>query len=246
MRSLPTVPLPSRSPTSELAGKDRARYVQGMFGRIALRYSLLNHLMTAGQDTHWRQQVIRLARLSSDRDLLDLGTGTGELTREALRQQAGIRATAADFTLEMMRAGQRSDRLHFCAADALHLPFEDGSFDAIVSGFLMRNVIDLPQALAEQHRVLRSGGSIVILDTTRPKRNLFSPIISFHMHVVIPVLGSLISGAREAYNYLPDSTEAFLTAEDLGARLSAAGFSNIHYKILMFGTIAIHWGERIG
>ena len=93
------------------------------------------------------------------------------------------------------------------------LPFPDNTFDAVVSGFLMRNVIDLPRALSEQHRVLKPGGRIVILDTTRPRQSLLTPFVRFHMHTIIPLLGRLISGQDDAYEYLPDSSEAFLSAE---------------------------------
>lgn len=229
---------------THLTGQERAAYVQNIFTRIAARYDLMNRLMTAGQDVRWRRQVIRLAQLSPGSRLLDLGAGTGDLAREALKQQPQARVVAADFTLEMMRVGQQSGRLNWSAADALRLPFPDAAFDAVVSGFLMRNVSDASLALREQWRVLQPGGRIVILDTTRPKRNLLSPFIWLHMHVIIPTLGGLLSGVREAYTYLPDSTENFLTAEDLRERMRAAGFKNPQFKRLMFGTIAIHWAEK--
>ncbi len=229
---------------THLTGKERADYVQSMFTRIAARYDLMNRLMTAGQDVRWRRQVIQLARLAPGEHLLDLGAGTGDLSREALRQQPLARVTTADFTLEMMRVGQRLGPLDWSAADALHLPFSAQSFDAVVSGFLMRNVSDVGQALGEQYRVLKPGGRIVILDTTRPGRSLLSPFIWLHMHVVIPALGGLLSGVREAYSYLPDSTEGFLTAEALRDRIQAAGFHTVDFRRLMFGTIAIHWGEK--
>jgi demethylmenaquinone methyltransferase/2-methoxy-6-polyprenyl-1,4-benzoquinol methylase len=116
--------------------------------------------------------------------LLDLGSGTGDLAREVLAQFPQARVIAADFTLEMMRVGQRRGALNFSSADALCLPFPDFSFDAVVSGFLMRNVIDLQKALQEQYRVLRNGGQIVILDTTRPKKNFFSPLIWLHIGMI--------------------------------------------------------------
>ena len=220
--------------------------VRSIFSRIAPRYDLMNRLMTAGQDVGWRRMAIGLARLGPGSRLLDLGAGTGDLAREAVRQQPDCRVTAADFTLAMMLAGRRrpAARLDWSAADALHLPFPDESFDALVSGFLLRNVADLDQALGEQMRVLRPGGRWVALDTTRPRRSWLSPFIYFYMHTVIPTLGSLLTGQRDAYTYLPDSSEAFLRAEELITRLAAAGFKKATFHRLNLGTVAIHWGEK--
>jgi demethylmenaquinone methyltransferase/2-methoxy-6-polyprenyl-1,4-benzoquinol methylase len=229
---------------TRLTGQERAAYVQNMFTRIARRYDFMNRLMTGGQDVRWRRRVIQLARLNRNSRLLDLGTGTGDLAREALAQFPQARIVAADFTLEMMRVGQKGGRLNFSSADALQLPFADSLFDAVVSGFLMRNVVDLQKALQEQHRVLRKGGRMVILDTTRPRKNLLSPFIWLHMHVIIPTLGRLITGSSDAYQYLPETTEGFVTAEELAARMAAAGFRRVGYDRLMLGTIAIHWGEK--
>jgi demethylmenaquinone methyltransferase/2-methoxy-6-polyprenyl-1,4-benzoquinol methylase len=229
---------------TRLKGKERATYVQQMFTQIAKRYDLMNRLMTGGQDIRWRKRVIELARLKSASRLLDLGTGTGDLAREALTQIPRATIIAADFTLEMMRVVQKNGPLNFSTADALRLPFSDFSFDAVVSGFLMRNVIDLQQALREQHRVLKKGGRIVILDTTRPKKNILSPFIWLYMHLIIPTLGGLLTGAKEAYRYLPETTEGFVTAEDMASRMAAVSFKKIGYERLMFGTIAIHWAEK--
>src|SRR5271157_27387 len=229
---------------ANLTGKERAQYVQGMFTRIARRYDLVNRLMTGGQDVQWRKTVIKLAQLKPSASLLDLGAGTGDLAREALKRNPQSRVIAADFTLEMMRVGRKPGDPPYSAADALNLPFKDSTFDAVTSGFLMRNVTDVNRSLKEQYRALKSGGRIVILDTTRPKKNILSPFIWIHMHVIIPSLGTLISGMSDAYQYLPDSTEGFLSAEELAARMTDAGFKNVQFKRLMFGTIAIHWGDR--
>lgn len=229
---------------TQLTGPARANYVRSMFAHIAARYDLMNHLMTAGQDRRWRKRVVELARLTPRASVLDLGSGTGDMARAALSNFPQANVIAADFTLEMMQAGKRSGALNFSSADALHLPFDDSTFDAVVSGFLMRNVIDLQKALKEQYRVLRKHKRIVILDTTRPRKNILSPLIWLHMHVIIPALGRLLTGAADAYRYLPESTERFVTAEELAARMASVGFKKINYERLMFGTIAIHWGEK--
>ena len=229
---------------TNLTGKERAQYVQGMFTRIAHHYDFMNRLMTGGQDIQWRKTVIKLAQLKPSASLLDLGAGTGDLAREAFKRNPQSRIIAADFTLEMMRVGRKPGDPPYSAADALNLPFKDSTFDAVTSGFLMRNVTDVNRSLKEQYRALKSGGRIVILDTTRPKKNILSPFIWIHMHVIIPSLGTLISGMSDAYQYLPDSTEGFLSAEELAVRMTNAGFKNVQFKRLMFGTIAIHWGDR--
>jgi demethylmenaquinone methyltransferase/2-methoxy-6-polyprenyl-1,4-benzoquinol methylase len=230
---------------TQLTGTEKSRYIQGVFTRIARQYDLMNRLMTGGQDLAWRREVIRRAALPPNASLLDLGAGTGDLARFARAQNPSARITAADFTVEMMRIGRKpADAFAWSAADALSLPFGSALFDAVISGFLMRNVVDRDKALREQYRVLKPGGRIVILDTTRPKPNLLSPFIWIHMHLVIPTLGTLLSGQRDAYTYLPDSSEAFLSAEELAERMTQAGFLRVGFKRLMFGTIAIHWAEK--
>jgi len=232
---------------ANLTGQERSEYVQDMFTRIAHRYDLMNRIMTFGQDQRWRKDVIRRARISPGSRVLDLGTGTGDLAMEILVRHPESKPLATDFTIEMMRVGQvrpAGKALDWCGADALHLPYGSETFDAVVSGFLMRNVSDLPGVLLEQRRVLRLGGRIVILDTTRPPENILAPLIRFHLNTVIPMLGGLIAGDSEAYTYLPDSTQGFLRAETLVARLSEAGFREIGFKRVMFGTVAIHWGVK--
>jgi demethylmenaquinone methyltransferase / 2-methoxy-6-polyprenyl-1,4-benzoquinol methylase len=221
--------------------------IREMFAGIARRYDLMNRLMTGGQDVRWRREVIRRAKLPLGGRLLDLGAGTGDLAREALRQHPSCRPVAADFTLEMMQVGkQRPGRapLDWCAADALCLPFPDRTFDAVVSGFLLRNVVDLSQALRKQLRVLKPGGRMVALDTTRPAESSIKPLVDFHLHHVIPALGRMVAGDRGAYTYLPESTASFLTADALADRMAAAGFQEVGFRRLMLGAIAIHWGIR--
>jgi demethylmenaquinone methyltransferase/2-methoxy-6-polyprenyl-1,4-benzoquinol methylase len=227
--------------------EDKARYVQGMFGRIAERYDLMNRLMTAGQDRRWRQEVVRRSGLGEDDHILDLGAGTGDLSREAIRQVPGCRATAADFTLEMMKVGKSrtpNTGVTWTMADALSLPFASGTFKSVVSGFLLRNVVDVRLALQEQFRVLKSGGSLVALDTTRPPDNMLRLLIDYYLRDIIPCLGRLITGETGAYAYLTASTQTFLKAEQLAAYIEQAGFHDVGFRRLMFGTVAIHWGRK--
>jgi demethylmenaquinone methyltransferase / 2-methoxy-6-polyprenyl-1,4-benzoquinol methylase len=232
---------------AHLTGAQRATYVQNMFTRIAGRYDLMNRLMTFGQDIGWRKQVVKLAALPPNGKLFDLGTGTGDLAAEAQSQSPSILPIGWDFTIEMMRVGKNDPArraIRFAGTDALNLPFPDNTFDAVTSGYLMRNVIDVNRAWAEQYRVLKPGGRVVCLDTTPPPRNILYPFINFHLHVIIPLMGRLLTGASDAYSYLPDTTENFLPADKLAERMKQAGFKDVQYKRLMFNTMAIHWGEK--
>lgn len=234
---------------THLKGKERADYVQNMFDRVAGRYNLMNRLMTGWQDVRWRRFVVRLAQLPAGGRLLDLATGTGDIGFEALRTVPDAQVTGADFSLGMMRVGKALPsgyRMQWAGADALQLPFPDDTFDAVTSGFLVRNVIDIPRTLGEQLRVLKPGGRIVILDSAPPPPSLVRPFIEIHLRYVIPTLGRLIGGksVADAYQYLPSSTQAFKTPAELAALMSEAGIQNVQYKTFMFGTVAVHWGEK--
>ena len=232
---------------SELQGQERAEYVQAMFARIAARYNLMNRVMTFGQDARWRRYVIRQARLPRNGRLLDIATGTGDIAYEGLRQHPGIQSVGGDFTIEMMQVGQRYPEragLQWVGADTLALPFAGDTFDAVTSGFLMRNVIDVPGALSEQLRVTRPGGRVVILESSPPKANLLRPFIRLHLNVIIPMLGRLLTGEADAYRYLPDSTQRFSTPGALAVSMRDAGFVDVDYRLFMFGTIAVHVGVK--
>jgi demethylmenaquinone methyltransferase / 2-methoxy-6-polyprenyl-1,4-benzoquinol methylase len=234
---------------AHLKGKERAAYVQNMFGRIAGRYNLMNRLMTFGQDMRWRRFVVRQANLKSGDKLLDLATGTGDIAFEALKAVPSITAVGADFSTPMMRVGMglpMGDRVDWTAADALNLPFPDESFNAVTSGYLARNVIDIPRMFAEQLRVLKPGGRIVMLDSSPPKENIFLPFIEIHLRYVIPTLGRIIAGksGADAYKYLPASTQAFKSPEELADLMRTAGVRNVQFRTFMFGTMAVHWGEK--
>ncbi len=235
---------------AQLNGKERSKYVQEMFGRIAGRYDLINRLISVGQDMKWRRLVVELADLPRDGSLLDIAAGTGDIAFEALKRWPSSLIVGADFALQMMQVGKRrtphGQSVAWTGADALRLPYADGSFDAVVSGYLMRNVVDIPGSLAEQQRVLKPGGRIVILDTSPPPDNLLKPLIMIHLKYGIPLVGRLIGGkaAGDAYRYLPESTKAFKMPLELAHLVEAAGFEDVQFKTLMFGTMAVHWAVK--
>ncbi len=230
-------------------GDSKAGTVQNMFGRIAGRYDLMNRLMTFGRDRAWHRTVVRRAALPPGGRLLDIGSGTGGIVCVALDMDPSLSVVAADFTFEMMRAGRvrhQDKPIQWCGADALRLPFGDNAFDAVTSGYLIRNVIDIGQAFAEQIRVLRPGGRVICLDTSPPPDGFQKPLIAFYLQKVIPLMGGLISGDSYAYRYLPESTQQFKTPEAIQATMQAAGLVNVSFRRLMFGTVVILQGTKPG
>ena len=232
---------------THLQGQERAQYVQSMFARIAGRYDLMNRLMTVGQDLKWRRVVIEQAQLPTNGRLLDIATGTGDIALEGLKRTPGLHAVGGDFTIEMMQVGKQipeRQAIQWVGADTLALPFPDDCFDAVTSGFLMRNVIDVSAAFKEQMRVTKPGGWVIVLESSPPKRNVLQPFIRFHLNYIIPILGKLITGNAEPYRYLPNSTQQFQDPDKLAQTMSLLNYINVNYQLFMFGTIAIHVGQK--
>lgn len=233
----------------------KQQYVNNMFARIAHRYDLMNRVMTAGQDKRWRKLLIERAQLPPGGRLLDIATGTGDIAFEALRWQPHLnQVVGADFTLPMMRVGRQrwaklshnrtNGKLGWSGADTLHLPFPNNCFDAVVSGFLMRNVTSVSQALAEQARVCKPGGRVLILEIPRPADNWFGKLFRLYFHRVVPLIGGLITGQPDAYSYLPASADAFLRPDELKSRMEQVGLHHVEYTLLMFNTVALHAGVK--
>jgi demethylmenaquinone methyltransferase / 2-methoxy-6-polyprenyl-1,4-benzoquinol methylase len=229
--------------------EQKTTYVRTMFGHIALRYDLMNHLMTLGRDVAWRRYAVAQAAVPASGQVLDVATGTGDLGLEVLRQQPTVRVVGLDFTPEMLitaqqKASKRSAPLALVAGDALRVPFPNGLFDAVVTGFALRNVVDIPSAFAEMARVTRPGGRIACLEIAKPRLPLWRRLYAFYFYRLVPLLGALITGHRAAYTYLPHSLTAFLTPDEIVEVMRRTCWRDVRYRRLMLGTVALHSGIR--
>jgi demethylmenaquinone methyltransferase / 2-methoxy-6-polyprenyl-1,4-benzoquinol methylase len=246
-KRLSTPTQPEINPDATLQGEQKARYVSGMFGRIARRYDLMNALMSFGRDRAWRRFTVNKARTRQGGLALDVATGTGRIAQELARR--GTRAVGIDFSAPMMVQGRSEgvgarEPVYFAGADALRLPFEDNTFDCATSGFAMRNVTNIESAFREMHRVVKPGSRIVCLEVGRPH---FAPARLFHglyTRRIVPAMGKIIAGDSDAYTYLPSSMGKFPMPEELARIMEKAGIKNVHWKQLTFGAVAVHWGTK--
>ena len=219
-----------------------------MFTRIAGRYDLMNSLMTAGRHHAWRRCTARAAIAAPPGTVLDLATGTADLAL-ALRTLAPERlVVGADFSEGMLYHGRAKvvaasvRRLPLLAADALTLPFADGAFACVVSAFLLRNLEDLGRGLGEMRRVTRPGGRVVTLDIVEPSAPVWSTLFGLYFNRVVPAIGALVAGDRQAYTYLPQSVARFVRPAELARRMTAVGLRDVSYRTMGLGTVALHVG----
>jgi demethylmenaquinone methyltransferase/2-methoxy-6-polyprenyl-1,4-benzoquinol methylase len=207
----------------------------------------MNRLMTFGRDVFWRRFLVAKANVSKGARVLDVGIGTGDIAFELLRVDPEVEVIGVDFTDKMMRVGRKKAGnliIHWCNADAMQLPFPDATFDAITSGFLMRNLTNISKSFQEQVRVVKPGGRVVCLDTSPVPCNIMRPLTMFYLNKWIPFIGWLISGEKDAYRYLPSSTLKFVEPETLADIMERAGLKDVQFRSFMFGNVAVHWGVR--
>lgn len=227
--------------------------VREMFTRIAPRYDLLNHLLSAQMDRVWRVRAARefhaiLAR--PEAWVLDLCCGTGDLAFSLARRAKG-RIVGADFSHTMLlrackkaSATSRTAPLTFLEADALRLPFADGAFDLVTTAFGFRNLANYDEGLREILRLLKRGGTLGILEFAEPPPGFLGDAYRFYCRKVLPKIGGFISGDADAYAYLPKSVARFFRPEELAALMTRAGFVQVRYYLITLGSVALHIAER--
>ena len=236
-----------------LSGSQRSQYVSRMFARISKRYDLLNGVMSGGRHHVWRRSAVRLAATGAPGPAIDVATGTGDFALELARSPAVTGVLGLDFTPEMLsvavdkvRRGERFGKpIDMVVGDAHWLPVPSDRFVCATVGFGVRNFSDPRQALREMVRVTRPGGRVAVLEIVRvPDGGLVNRAFRLCFRHVTPWLGALLAGDREAYTYLPESTQGFLSAGQLKAMLAELGLRDIACRTLALGSVVLLVGRK--
>lgn len=221
-----------------------AGFVQKAFARIAPRYVLTNHVLSLGIDILWRKATAsRIAELKPQW-VLDLATGSGDLAMAIQSSCPQAHVLGGDFTPPMMTEAQRSGFHHLIAADALQLPVADGSFDVVTVAFGLRNMSSWPRAISEMSRALRPGGHLFVLDFSLPTLPIVRPMYVFYLEKIMPRIAGLLTGHRDAFEYLCQSIERFPSGKDMEALLTSNGFATATTKPLSFGIASLYIAQK--
>ena len=237
------------TPSTRPPGNDKGAFVRDMFAQIAPRYDRTNRLLTAGLDERWRKRAIALLAPPRGGRVLDLCCGTGDVVFHLLRTDPTLRVTGIDFCAPMLdgaraRAPKEArGQATFLEGDVMALPFDDAQFDGATMGFSLRNVVDIDQVLHEVRRVLKPGARFVNIDVSKAPNKLFKRLFDLYFYGVVPLMGGLVGGSKQAYTYLPNSLTHHPNADQLQERFDRVGFCNTGYVRLMGGSIAIHYGS---
>lgn len=225
---------------------DKARRVQAMFDAIAPTYELVNRVLSAGRDSYWRREAVRMAKIAADDRVLDLACGTGDFARAFERAKPAM-VVGSDFAGGMLAlaASRPSAGIRWCRGDAHHLPFANSAFSVVSCAFGVRNFQNLSRGLEEIRRVLRPGGRVVILEFTMPRSRVLGSAYRFYFRRVLPHVARVISRDRSgAYDYLPNSVESFVDDAGMSQALSAAGFEGIERQALTIGIVTIYIARK--
>jgi demethylmenaquinone methyltransferase/2-methoxy-6-polyprenyl-1,4-benzoquinol methylase len=215
-----------------------------MFGSIARRYDLANHVLSCGCDVLWRKRAARIVTAWNPKNVVDLAAGTGDLTLALEKALPKSKIVAADFSEEMLAVAKIKGVRQAVAADALALPFSDGSFDCLTIAFGLRNIKDWGVALREMARVLKANGHLLVMEFSLPRMSIFRALYRFYLHQLVPILGSLLTGKKSAYDYLGDSIEQFPGGETMLRLIEANGFRDATAEPLTGGIVTIYTATK--
>jgi demethylmenaquinone methyltransferase / 2-methoxy-6-polyprenyl-1,4-benzoquinol methylase len=224
--------------------------VARMFNNISRRYDLLNHLLSAGVDIYWRRKAINILRPLRPRLILDVATGTGDFAVEALSLKpekivgVDISEGMLDIARKKIREKGLSERISLMQGDSENLPFPENMFDAVIVAFGVRNFENLARGLTDMFRVLKPGGKAIVLEFSKPDRFFFGKFFTLYFKYIVPVVGRLISHDRSAYDYLPESVDAFPRGQTFLDIMAKAGFRETTCQRLTFGICSIYTGTK--
>ena len=231
------------TPRGARTEEEAARWVRAMFGRVAGRYDLLNHLLSANIDRHWRTKTVRRVNEIPGRPdaiCLDLCCGTGDLMI-ALQKAGPSRVLGSDFCHPMLLAARaKRTTAELFEADALRLPLRDHSLDLITVAFGFRNLANYQRGIEEMLRVLKPSGTAAILEFSQPRNRALKAAYNFYSRGILPAIGGLVSGSADAYTYLPESVRKFPAADELAEQIRTAGFRDVRYELMTGGIVALH------
>ena len=240
------------NPKNHKESVDLSQENKKLFTAVAVRYDLLNHLLSWNIDRKWRRKLVECAGVKPGERILDICTGTADIAIRFARMNETGEITGIDFSESMLRIAKRKikkrgfdDRIRLLQGDALHLPFGNNSFDIVSIGFGLRNLTDRKGGINEMVRILNDGGRVLILEFSPPQNTLFGWGYNVYLKTVIPVLGGIISGSMKAYRYFSSSVAGFLRPDEVMELMRKAGLKNIQAKSLTGGIAYIYRGEKV-
>lgn len=215
-----------------------------MFGSIARRYDVANHLLSCGTDYYWRRRAAEIVSDWRPHRIADLATGTGDLALALQKKLPDAEIAGVDFLPEMLELAKQKGLRQPVLADAMNLPFGDGSFDCVTIAFGLRNLENCAAALAEMSRVIKSNGHLLVLEFSLPTTRILCAVYRFYLHRCLPLLGSSLTGEKNAYDYLGDSIEQFPSGDAMCQLMAENGFTSPTVEPLTGGIVTIYTATR--
>ena len=237
-------------PYKESDGSKKEQVTE-MFDNVAGKYDLLNHVLSGGIDIYWRKKALSMLKNNTNRLVLDIATGTGDLAIEAHRMLKPEKIIGVDISSGMLEEGRTKikklgleDKIEMQLGDSEKLHFDDNTFDTVIVSFGVRNFENLLKGLSDMNRVLKPGGTCLVVEFSKPKNYFFKHAYWFYSTKILPLIGKLISKDRSAYTYLPESVKAFPDGEDFLQVYREAGFKETRAVPLTFGICSVYIGKK--